>query len=143
MAVNIRSAKPPDELFKALRDPVRWRIVVQMAAVDELAYVTLADTLPVVKPTISHHMKILYEAGLINVRKSGRNLYYSLRRDVLHKLIDELWELASAPRPVAGKHPGRPAAGQRRTRVDGTARTPARKARAAHENAEEVIVLTW
>lgn len=67
-----------------------------MAAVDELAYVTLADTLPVVKPTISHRMKILYEAGLINVRKSGRNLYYSLRRDVLHKLIDELWELAPA-----------------------------------------------
>jgi DNA-binding transcriptional ArsR family regulator len=142
MAVNIRSAKPPDEIFKALRDPVRWRIVAQMAAVDELAYVTLAATLPVVKPTISHHMKILYEAGLINVRKSGRNLYYSLRRDVLHKLIDELWELASPPRPVASKQT-RPAVGQRRTRVDGTTRQPTRKARAAHENAEEVIVLTW
>jgi DNA-binding transcriptional ArsR family regulator len=143
MAVNIRSAKPPDEIFKALRDPVRWRIVAQMAAVDELAYVTLADTLPVVKPTISHHMKILYEAGLINVRKSGRNLYYSLRRDVLHKLIDELWELASTPRPVVSKQNARPAVGQRRTGVDGTTRRPTRKARAAHENAEEVIVLTW
>ncbi len=142
MAVNIRSARPPDEIFKALRDPVRWRIVAQMAAVDELAYVTLADTLPVVKPTISHHMKILYEAGLINVRKSGRNLYYSLRRDVLHKLVDELWELASAPRPAASKQ-ARPAVCPRRTRVDGTTPQPTRKARAAHENAEEVIVLTW
>jgi DNA-binding transcriptional ArsR family regulator len=140
MAVNTRSAKPPDEIFKALRDPVRWRIVAQMAAVDELAYVTLADTLPVVKPTISHHMKILYEAGMINVRKSGRNHYYSLRRDVLHKLIDELWELASTPRPAASKQKGRPAVGQRRIRSEGTTRKPARK---AHENAEEVIVLTW
>jgi DNA-binding transcriptional ArsR family regulator len=143
MVVNSRSAKPPDEIFKALRDPVRWRIVAQMAAVEELAYVTLADTLPVVKPTISHHMKILYEAGLINVRKSGRNLYYSLRRDVLHKLIDELWELAAVPRPAASKQNGRPAVGQRRTRADGAPRKPARKARASHDNAEEVIVLTW
>ncbi len=58
---------------------------------------------------------------------------------MLHKLIDELWELASTPRPAASKQKGRPAVGQRRTRSEGTTRKPARK---AHENAEEVIVLT-
>ena len=144
MAVNTRSAKPPDEICKALRDPVRWRIVAQMAAVDELAYVTLADTLPVVKPTISHHMKILYEAGLINVRKSGRNYYYSLRRDVLHKLLDDLWELAPTPRPVVSKEDGQVTMGRRQKRTDGySLATPARKRRNSREAVEEAVVLTW
>ena len=143
MTMDAMSSQPPTEIFKALSDPVRWSIIVQMASVDELACITLEDTLPVSKPTISYHTKILQHAGLISVRKSGRNYYYSLRRDVLHKLIDELWELAATPRPAVSKQKGRAAVGQRRTRVDGTTRQPTRKARATHENAEEVIVLTW
>ena len=75
------SQQPPTEIFKALSDPIRWNIVLQMASVDELACVTLEDSLPVSKPTISYHIKTLYQAGLINVRKSGRNYFYSLRRE--------------------------------------------------------------
>jgi len=112
---------------------------VQMAAVDELACLTLEDTLTVSKPTISYHTKILYHAGLISVRKSGRNYYYSLRRDVLHKLLDDLWELAPTPRPVVREEDGHVAMGRR---------PPARKRRGAREaaatqNAEEAVVLTW
>ena len=77
-----------------------------MAAVDELACVTLEDTLPVSKPTISYHTKILYHAGLISVRKEGRNYFYTLRRDVLHQVIDSLWELAPTPRPIVGPAEG-------------------------------------
>ena len=94
MAVNTVPAPPPSEVFKALSDPVRWSIISQMAAVDELACQTLEGTLPVSKPTISYHTKILYQAGLINVRKSGRNYFYSLRHDALHEVLDKLWELA-------------------------------------------------
>ena len=100
------TSQPPTEIFKALSDPVRWSIIMQMAAVDELACVTLEDTLTVSKPTISYHTKILYHAGLISARKSGRNYYYSLRRDVLHQLGDDLWELASTPRPVVREEDG-------------------------------------
>src|SRR5215469_11982400 len=106
------TSQPPTEIFKALRDPVRWDTIVQMAAVDELACVTLEATLPVSKPTISYHTKILYHAGLIDVRKSGRNYYYSLRRDVLHKLLDDLWELAPTPRPVLGGQDGHASMGR-------------------------------
>ena len=63
------TSQPPIEIFKALSDPIRWNIIVQMASVDELACVALEDTLPISKPTISYHTKILYQAGLINVRK--------------------------------------------------------------------------
>jgi DNA-binding transcriptional ArsR family regulator len=94
MTIDASSSRPPTEIFKALADPVRWDIVMQMAAVDELACMTLEDTLPVSKPTISYHTKILYHAGLITVRKAGRNYYYSLRRDVLRDLLSGLRELA-------------------------------------------------
>jgi DNA-binding transcriptional ArsR family regulator len=86
------------EVFKALGDPIRWNIVQQMAQQEELACSLLEDTLPVSKPTISYHTKILTQAGLIEVRKRGRNYFYSLRRDVLQGLIDELWTFAPGPR---------------------------------------------
>src|SRR5580704_11164592 len=114
-------SQPPTEIFKALSDPVRWSIIVQMASVDELACITLEDTLPVSKPTISYHTKILHHAGLISVRKSGRNYYYSLRRDVLHKLLDDLWELA--PRPASTAPTARPSKKQSSSPGDGDVRT--------------------
>src|SRR6202044_1058751 len=88
------------EVFKALGDPVRWSIIAQIAAVDELPCADLEQTLPVSKPTISYHTKILQQAGLLTVRKEGRNYFYALRRDVLREIQDELWRLAPAPRPV-------------------------------------------
>jgi DNA-binding transcriptional ArsR family regulator len=95
------------EVFKALGDPIRWSIVQQMAQQDELACSLLEDTLPVSKPTISYHTKILTQAGLIEVHKRGRNYFYSLRRDVLRGLIDELGALTPGPRlvdlPSAGR----------------------------------------
>ena len=124
------ATSPPTEIFKALSDPIRWDIIVQMASVDELACVTLEDTLPVSKPTISYHTKILYQAGLINVRKSGRNYFYSLRREVLHKLLDDVGELASTQRAVV-REDGRTASG------------PARNWRGVPADDEEAVVLTW
>ena len=125
------SQQPPTEIFKALSDPIRWNIIVQMASVDELACVTLEDTLPVSKPTISYHTKILYQAGLINVRKSGRNYFYSLRREVLHELLDDLWDLAPTQRPAVRDEDGHARLG------------PARNQPGAPEDAEESVVLTW
>jgi DNA-binding transcriptional ArsR family regulator len=118
-----------------------------MASVDELACITLENTLPVSKPTISYHTKILYQAGLISMRKSGRNYYYSLRRDVLHKVLDDLWELAPMPRPVVGQENGHVAFGHRQRRSDNSglaagSRT-SRKRNVATDSLEEAVVLTW
>src|SRR2546430_10573810 len=99
---------PPTEIFSALSDPIRWSIIAQAAKVDELAAITLESTLPVAKPTISYHIKILQNAGLISTRKAGRNYYYSLRRDVIGELADGLWELVPTPRPVIGIGKGSP-----------------------------------
>ena len=141
------SQQPPTEIFKALSDPIRWDIVLQMASVDELACVTLEDTLPVSKPTISYHTKILQQAGLLSVRKEGRNYFYRLRHEVLREAQDELWRLGPAPRPVgdgridygappAMRRAERPMTAQPRSRRD----EPSRR-RAAGD--EEAVVLTW
>ncbi|MDV7218066.1 ArsR/SmtB family transcription factor [Streptomyces prunicolor] len=96
----------PADVFKALGDPVRWSIVSQAAEAGELAASTLEDTLEVSKPTISYHTKILVQAGLLAVRKEGRNFYYTLRDDVLHALIDDMRALTSGPGDGAGQDPG-------------------------------------
>jgi DNA-binding transcriptional ArsR family regulator len=83
-------APPPadvTEVFKALADPVRWAMIVEMAKVDEFPSTALDQLVPVSKPTISYHVKILYHAGLLEVRKEGRNYFYRLQRDVLRQVI--------------------------------------------------------
>jgi DNA-binding transcriptional ArsR family regulator len=134
---------PPTEVFKALSDPIRWSIIAQMAQVDELPCITLERTLPVSKPTISYHTKILQNAGLISTRKAGRNYYYSLRRDVLSDLLDGLWELAPTPRPVVGTQNGSVPIGRRQKRSDASSLSAISRQRTTPDEVEEAAVLTW
>ncbi|MEN3362046.1 MAG: hypothetical protein V7637_6028 [Mycobacteriales bacterium] len=98
------------EVLKALSDEMRWSIVTQLAAVDELACMTLERTLPVSKPTISYHVKVLYHAGLLEVRKEGRNYFYRLRRDVLDSVLAGVArELGATPVTGPPGRAGRPA----------------------------------
>ncbi|WP_457208446.1 ArsR/SmtB family transcription factor [Nocardioides sp. P5_C9_2] len=83
-----RSSAP--EAFKALGDPVRWTIVRHMAETPELAGSALDDLLSISRPTISYHIRILTQAGLVEVSKRGRNHYYTLRHDVLRTVLAEL-----------------------------------------------------
>jgi DNA-binding transcriptional ArsR family regulator len=66
----------------ALGDPVRLMIVANLAADGELTC-GVAYPLPIPKSTLSHHLKILREAGVIHVRQQGREYYNSLRREEL------------------------------------------------------------
>jgi DNA-binding transcriptional ArsR family regulator len=112
-----RSSAP--EAFKALGDPVRWTMVQHMAREPELAGSVLDEVLAISRPTISYHIRILTQAGLVDVSKRGRNHYYTLRRDVLGTLLDELDALAPGLRPTVtaedatlspAAEPGAPAA---------------------------------
>jgi DNA-binding transcriptional ArsR family regulator len=104
----------PIEVFRAIGDPVRWSIITQLAAVDELPCADLEQTLPVSKPTISYHAKILQQAGLLSVRKEGRNYFYALRRDVLRDALDELGRFAPQAVPVPENGAGHAAVPARR-----------------------------
>jgi DNA-binding HxlR family transcriptional regulator len=69
-------------LFKALSDPARLRIVGLLAE-QPLAGHALSDRLALTPPTVSHHMRRLVDAGLVDVRPDAQSRIYSLRADAL------------------------------------------------------------
>lgn len=74
-------------LFRALGDPARVRIVNVLAtAGGEVCGCDLTEGLGLAQPTVSHHLKKLHEAGLLEREQRGRWAYYSLRRDAMLKL---------------------------------------------------------
>ena len=67
------------KLFKALSDENRLQILAQLNNEEKCACVLL-EKLAISQPTLSHHMRILAEARLVECRKDGKWMYYSLRR---------------------------------------------------------------
>ena len=76
------------EQFKALGDPVRWAIVRELRAGTRCAC-ELSDVAEVSPPLLSHHLKVLREAGLIASTKRGRWVDYTLNTDTMHELITQ------------------------------------------------------
>lgn len=72
--------------------------MARIVGTDELACTVLEDAVAVTKSTISYHVKILYRAGLISIRKEGRYYFYSARRDEINEVLPGLLErLAEFP----------------------------------------------
>jgi len=74
--------------FSALSDPVRLRVLSILAASSEgeVCVCEFVEPLGKSQPTISHHMKILSEAGLVQGDRRGKWVWYSLNRDRLAEL---------------------------------------------------------
>jgi ArsR family transcriptional regulator len=75
------------ELFKALADPARVRIVNTLAT--NAAPVCACEFEPALglsQPTVSHHLKKLLDAGLLEREQRGKWAYFSLKRDAVEKL---------------------------------------------------------
>ncbi|TAN36176.1 MAG: ArsR family transcriptional regulator [Verrucomicrobia bacterium] len=73
-----------DKLFKALNDPTRRAILEQLRAKDMTAG-EIAEGFTVGKPTISHHLDLLKQAGLILPEKNRQFIIYSLNTSVLEE----------------------------------------------------------
>lgn len=75
------------ELFKALADPARVRIVNLLAAAGEpVCACNLNEPVGLSQPTVSHHLKKLVEAGLLDREQRGKWAYFSLRPEAVEKL---------------------------------------------------------
>jgi ArsR family transcriptional regulator, arsenate/arsenite/antimonite-responsive transcriptional repressor len=83
-------------LLKALADPVRLRLLSLVAAHadSEACVCDLNDAFDLSQPTISHHLKVLHEAGLLERHKRGVWVYYRVDRAVLADLSELLGEAA-------------------------------------------------
>jgi ArsR family transcriptional regulator, arsenate/arsenite/antimonite-responsive transcriptional repressor len=71
--------------FKALSDPTRLAIVNQLASAEECCVCNL-EPLGLSQPTISHHLKILREAGLVESTRRGTWAYYRLVPEAVQSL---------------------------------------------------------
>jgi ArsR family transcriptional regulator len=79
-----------ERIAKALADPRRMALLETIAAEEECPCQRLRREFPVSKGTISHHIKELVRAGLIQARREGLYLHCEVRRDVLEAYTGEL-----------------------------------------------------
>ncbi len=74
-------------LLKALADPHRLRILATLArATDEVCVCDFTDALPLNQPTVSHHLRILREAGLATCERRGTWVYYRAASDAFDRV---------------------------------------------------------
>jgi ArsR family transcriptional regulator len=76
--------------FKALADPTRLAIVNRLAGAGEVCVCAFVDDLGLSQPTISHHLRVLREAGLVEARRRGTWGYYRLVPETVAALAGAL-----------------------------------------------------
>lgn len=95
LATDVPDERDSEQLaaaFRALGDPVRLRLLgLLLAAEDgEVCACDLTEPLGRSQPTVSHHLKVLREAGLVRATRRGTNMLYAVRTDQLAALRDVL-----------------------------------------------------
>ena len=73
-------------LFKALNDPTR-REILELLKNGEMTAGDIADKFNMTKPSISHHLDLLKQAGLVEAEKDGQFIYYSLNVSVIDEIL--------------------------------------------------------
>lgn len=82
---------------KALGDPTRYRLLRAIAARGEMSCAELTDLFPLAQATVSHHLKVLSDAGLLSVERRGQFHHYRLVPEAL-SVHGRALDTAFAPR---------------------------------------------
>ena len=72
-------------LLAAIADPVRLSILRQLTDTGACCACDIADNCPVSQPTVSHHLRVLREAGWLSSERRGTWIWYSIRPDALER----------------------------------------------------------
>lgn len=121
-------AATAESAFDALGDPTRRR-VFRLLRGGERSVGEIASHLPVSRPAVSQHLRVLKEAQLVNDRPEGTRRLYSVRRtglEVLRAELETMWDetlaafaaAADAGEPPGAPTPGEPTLGRRERRSD-------------------------
>jgi ArsR family transcriptional regulator, arsenate/arsenite/antimonite-responsive transcriptional repressor len=104
MKTDVNAVSPPDGL-RAVAEPLRWRILTLLGR-EELCVCHLVESLDVPQPLISHHLRALRDAGLVETERYRYWTYYRLRPEALEAVGRRLIELAGgAPVPGTTRRP--------------------------------------
>ena len=77
-------------VLKALADPKRFQMLKEIAAAGELSCSQIGKRLPLAQPTISHHLKILHDASVLEVREEGQHHFISVNRPLVRRVLEML-----------------------------------------------------
>jgi DNA-binding transcriptional ArsR family regulator len=86
------------DAFEALAHPLRRELLKRLRREGELPAGALADEISVSKPTLSHHLKILTEAGLIDRERRGTFIYYRINQSLVEEVVQQTFELLGVGR---------------------------------------------
>jgi len=82
-------------VLRALAHPVRWGVLERLAAEPGICACDFTEFFDVSQPTISAHLKMLREAGLVTAQRRGTTICYFLAGDQLAQLADRLGRIAA------------------------------------------------
>jgi ArsR family transcriptional regulator, arsenate/arsenite/antimonite-responsive transcriptional repressor len=95
--IDSGAARDLAEIFKALADPTRVAIVSRLASGEQCCVCDLTDAFELSQPTVSHHLRILREAGLVEAERRGTFAYYWLLPEAIDRLRGIFTPAALAP----------------------------------------------
>lgn len=81
-----------DETLRALGDPTR-REILRLLRAGDLAAGDIAARFPMTAASVSHHLSVLKEAGLVRAERNGRSLVYSLETTVFQDFLQQMMNL--------------------------------------------------
>jgi len=81
-----RTPDPDVRLLAALADPARLDILRELAGSSEVCACDLTDCCSLSQPTVSHHLKVLREAGAVVSERRGSNIYYRVSPALIEQL---------------------------------------------------------
>jgi DNA-binding transcriptional ArsR family regulator len=90
-----RGGDDVDELWAAVADPTRRRLLDALLAQGEATATTLAGDLPVTRQAVAKHLSVLERAGLVDSRRVGREVRYAVRPDRLDAASEWLARVAA------------------------------------------------
>lgn len=84
----VKSADPDIQLLAALADPTRMEILRELAGASEVCACDFTSCCDVSQPTISHHLKVLRDAGAVTSERRGNWVFYQIAPNLLDRLGD-------------------------------------------------------
>lgn len=95
--------RPAAQVFSALGDPMRQKILLLFEAGEEISIKRIADAFPLSRTAIVHHLQVLERAGVLALRREGKAALYKLRpetvleavtrvRDYIHENFSGEWD---------------------------------------------------
>lgn len=81
-------------LFKALNDPTR-RAILELLKEQDMTAGDIADQFNISKPSISHHLDLLKQAGMVVAQKEGQFIYYAINTTVMDEMLKWLMQFST------------------------------------------------